>query len=70
MRESRQELRKFLREVKKSNPAATCSMQYDKLYVDKKCYTYNTAEGRVVENTVSGTLRDSSNSSGLFRMLA
>ena len=52
VRESRQELRKFQREVKKNNPAASCSLQYDKLYVDKKCYIFNTAEGRVVEHTV------------------
>ena len=52
MRESRQELRKFLREVKKNDPAAVVSLQYDKLFVKHRCYVYNTAEGKVVEHTV------------------
>ena len=52
VRESRQELRKFLREVKKNDPAAVVSLQYDKLFVNHRCYVYNTAEGKVVEHTV------------------
>ena len=52
VRESRQELRKFLREVKRANPAAVCSLQYDKLIVNHRCYVYNAAEGKVVEHTV------------------
>ena len=34
----RQELRKFMRETKKTNPAAQCSLQGDKLYIDHKYY--------------------------------
>ena len=33
---NRQELRKFMRETRKSNPAAQCSLQGDKLYIDHK----------------------------------
>ena len=29
------------------------SLQYDTLYIDKKCYKYNPVEGRVVEHTVN-----------------
>ena len=35
VREARTELRKFMREVKKSNPAASCHVQYDKLFGKK-----------------------------------
>ena len=52
VRESRQELRRFMREVRRANPASVCNLQYDTLYVDKKCYKYNPVEGRVVEHTV------------------
>ena len=46
-RESRAELRKFLRKVKKSNPDATCFMQHDKLYVNNKIYVFNDLQGKV-----------------------
>ena len=32
------------------------SLQYDTLYVDKKCYKYNPVEGRVVEHTVNSNI--------------
>ena len=70
VRESRQELRRFMRDARRSNPACVCrlalsngipnlhlcaiaSLQYDTLYIDKKCYKYNPVEGRVVEHTVN-----------------
>ena len=53
VRESRQELRRFMREVRRANPASVCSLQYDTLYVDKKCYKYNPVEGRVLEHTAA-----------------
>ena len=64
----RQELRKFMREVKRGNPTAaitlqvsyisfwyihcsiyliTCVFQYDKLYVDNKCYVWNDLQVKV-----------------------
>ena len=48
-----------MRDVKRDNPAASCSLNYDTLYVDKKCWKYNAAEGRVVEHTVSVDTLDS-----------
>ena len=53
VRESRQELRRFMREVRRANPASVCSLQYDTLYVDKKCFKYNPLEGRVLEHTAA-----------------
>ena len=38
---SRQELRRFLRQVKRQNPEKTCFLEYDKLYVDHKPYVWN-----------------------------
>ena len=46
-RESRQELRKFMRHVKKTNPEKRCHLQYDKLYIDGKLYAYSEASGKV-----------------------
>ena len=36
VRESRTELRKHMREMKKANPGASCHLQYDKLYINRK----------------------------------
>lgn len=47
IRESRGELRKYMRKIKKANPEATCFMQYDKLYVNNKIYVFNDLQGRV-----------------------
>ena len=41
-----------MREVRRANPASVCNLQYDTLYVDKKCYKYNPVQGRVVEHMV------------------
>ena len=40
-RESRQELRKFMRSIKKRNPERHCVLEYDKLFVDNKVYVWN-----------------------------
>ena len=39
VRESRQELRKYMREVKKNCPSTVCTLQYDKLYVNHRPVT-------------------------------
>ena len=49
VRESRTELRKFMRDLKKNNPAATCHLQYDKLFVNHRCYVWSEGQGKVVE---------------------
>ena len=48
-REARQELRKFMRHVKKTNPEKRCHLQYDKLFIDGKIFLYNEALGQVEE---------------------
>ena len=47
-RESRNELRKYMRKVKRNNPSASCFLQYDKLYVDSKIYVFNDLQGKVL----------------------
>ena len=49
IRESRQELRKYMREVKKNCPSSVCNLQYDKLYVNHRCYVWSDTQGRVVQ---------------------
>ena len=49
VREARTELRKFMRELKKTNPAATCHIQYDKLFVNHRCYVWSESQAKVVE---------------------
>ena len=51
VRESRTELRKFMRDVKKQNPAANILLQYDKLFVNHRCYVWSDFQGKVVEHT-------------------
>ena len=46
-RESRQELRKFMRTIKKTNPERRCFLEYDRLYVDQKIYVWNDIAGQV-----------------------
>ncbi len=46
-RESRQELRRFMRKVKRANPERSCFLEYDRLYVDHKIYVYSEALGQV-----------------------
>ena len=50
-REARQELRKFLRLVKRSNPERRCLLQYDKLYIDGKLFLFNEVTGQVEEQS-------------------
>ena len=40
-RESRAELRRFMRNIKRANPSLNCMLQYDKLLVDKKIFVWN-----------------------------
>ncbi len=42
-----QELRRFLRKIKRANPERSCFLEYDKLYVDHKVYVYSEALGQV-----------------------
>ena len=46
-RESRQELRKFMRHVKRINPEKRCFLQYDKLFIDGKVFIFSEASGSV-----------------------
>ena len=40
-RESRSELRRFMRNIKRANPSVNCVLQYDKLVVDNKIFVWN-----------------------------
>ena len=40
-RESRNELRRFMRTIKRTNPSVNCVLQYDKLVVDNKIFVWN-----------------------------
>ena len=53
-RESRQELRKFMREIKKRNPERYCVLEYDKLFVDHKVYVWNEVVGQVSKEEHNG----------------
>ena len=63
VREARTELRKFMRDLKKTNPAASCHLQYDKLFVNHRCYVWSSGQGRVVEFSQADQSRPSSRSS-------
>jgi hypothetical protein len=52
-REARQQLRKFMQEMKRHSPEKRCFMEQDKLFVDGRVFLYNETEGRVVEQKVS-----------------
>ena len=56
VREGRAELRKFLRDVKRQNPAANTVLQYDKLFVNHRCYVFSDIQGKVVEYSPVATL--------------
>ena len=51
IREARQELKKFLRIVKRNSPDKYCFLQYDKLFVAGKVFVFDESEGKVVEQT-------------------
>ena len=38
-----------MRDVKKQNPAANVNLQYDKLFVNHRCYVWSDIQGKVVE---------------------
>ena len=48
-RECRQELRKFMRHVKKTAPEKRVHLEYDKLYIDGKMFLYSETSGQVEE---------------------
>ena len=62
-REARQELRKFLRLVKKSNPERRCFLQYDKLYIDGKLFLYSELTGQVEEQSGAVSSTEDQNTS-------
>ena len=47
VRKHREELIKFAISLRKMEPSARCSLQYDRLYVENEVYLYNEVEGRV-----------------------
>ena len=51
IREARQELKTFLRIVKRNSPDKYCFLQYDKLFVAGKVFIFDEMEGKVVEQT-------------------
>ena len=61
-REARQELKKFLRIVKRNDPDKHCFLQYDKLFVSGNVFIFDEKEGKVVEqpstNGHSDSLKD------------
>ena len=38
-----------MREVKKNCPSSVCNLQYDKLYVNHRCYVWSDVQARVVQ---------------------
>ena len=58
VRESRGELRKFMRQVKKQNPAANVVLQYDKLFVNHRQGTRPGYWGRNIYEGLSLLLRE------------
>merc|ERR1712079_442693 len=53
-RESRAELRRFMRNIKRANPSVSCVLQYDKLVVDHKIFVWNDIQGKVIEQSGGG----------------
>ena len=57
-RDTRKELERFVRVIKKGNPGAQVRLEYDKVRVGDKTYVFDYMEGRVVEkdyyNNVNG----------------
>ena len=66
-REARQELRKFLRLVKRSNPERRCLLQYDKLYIDGKLFAYSESSGKVEQQLQNGLDKVQSDDSETLR---
>ena len=68
-REARQELRKFLRLVKKRNPERRCFLQYDKLYIDGKLFLYSELTGQVEEQSGAVSSTEDQNASRWRRFI-
>ena len=48
-KDKRNELRSFMRDLKRKNPSTKYYLAYDRLYVDDKCYEWSDAEKQVIE---------------------
>ena len=48
-RDTRRELERFMREVKRNNPGAAVKLDYDTVEVGARSYVFSLEEGRVVE---------------------
>ena len=53
IREARQELKKYLRIVKRHSPDKYCFLQYDKLFIEGKVFMFDEGAGRVVEQKLT-----------------
>ena len=66
-REARQELRRFMREVRRINPEKRCFLKYDKLFISGKMFVYSEVEGRVVEHAEVEQWRSMENLDNVWR---
>ena len=66
-REARQELKKFVRQVRKINPEKRCLVKYDKLFIDGKMFVYSEVEGRVIEHAEAEQWRSMENLDNINR---
>ena len=64
---ARQELRKFMRHVKRVNPEKRCLLQYDKLYIDGKLFGYSESSGKVEQQFQNGLDKVQSDDSETLR---
>ena len=48
-KDKRNELRNFMRDLKRKNPSTKYYLAYDRLYVEDKCYVWSDAEKQVIE---------------------
>ena len=53
IREARQELKKYLRIVKRHSPDKYCFLQYDKLFIEGKVFMFDEGAGKVIEQSLS-----------------
>jgi len=49
VRESRCHLRKFMKDLKSKSPGLIFSLQYDRLYVEHKCFVWSDVQRKVVQ---------------------
>ena len=71
-KDKRNELRNYMRDVKKKDPSTKYYLAYDRLYVEDKCYKWSDEENKVIEtdeqppvSTIILPLRNSSPCWGL-----